>query len=114
MRRAAAALHAMGARNVLLKGGHLVGNEALDLIFDGSSFLRLASPRLAATNTHGTGCTLSAAIAAFLSQGEPLPVAVARAKEFITSAIRLAQPLGQGHGPVNHFAAAGEYFTRSN
>jgi len=108
MQQACTALQSMGARNVLLKGGHLDGAEAVDLFFDGSSFLRLASPRFSSTNTHGTGCTLSAAIAAFLARGEPLPRAIARAKEFITAAIRLAVPLGQGHGPVNHFLAARE------
>jgi len=106
MQQACAALRSMGARNILLKGGHCAGDEAADLFFDGSSFLRLVAPRIRSTNSHGTGCTLSAAIAAFLARGEPLPHAIARAKEFITAAIRLAVPLGQGHGPVNHFLAA--------
>ncbi len=105
---AARALRAMGARNVLLKGGHLAGDNAVDLFFDGNNEQWLTAPRLATTNTHGTGCSTAAAIAAFLAQGEPLPVAVARAKEFITNAIRLAVPLGKGHGPVNHFLAARE------
>lgn len=108
MAQAAAALHAMGARNVLLKGGHLAGAAAVDLLFDGHSCRRFTAARLDSVNTHGTGCTLSAAIAAFLARGEPLPVAVARSKEFITTAIRLARPLGKGHGPVNHFLAARE------
>jgi hydroxymethylpyrimidine kinase / phosphomethylpyrimidine kinase / thiamine-phosphate diphosphorylase len=99
-------LHHMGARNVLLKGGHLSGQEATDILFDGKIVRRYASRRFKTNNTHGTGCTYASAIAAFLAQGEPLPVAVARAKEFVTEAIRLAVPLGKGHGPVNHFQAA--------
>jgi hydroxymethylpyrimidine kinase/phosphomethylpyrimidine kinase/thiamine-phosphate diphosphorylase len=112
MAAAARALHAMGARNVLLKGGHLPGDEAVDLFFDGRKLQRLTAPRFATTNTHGTGCSTASAVAAFLARGEPLPVAVARAKEFITTAIRLARPLGHGHGPVNHFAAARELFSK--
>jgi hydroxymethylpyrimidine kinase/phosphomethylpyrimidine kinase/thiamine-phosphate diphosphorylase len=108
MRRAAAELYGMGARNILLKGGHLDSSEAVDLFHDGSSFRQLSAQRLDTVNTHGTGCTLSAAIAAFLARGEPLPVAIDRAKQFITAAIRHARPLGQGHGPVNHYAAAHE------
>jgi hydroxymethylpyrimidine kinase/phosphomethylpyrimidine kinase/thiamine-phosphate diphosphorylase len=108
MQRAARLLHEAGARNVLIKGGHSASEEAVDLLFDGSSFTSFASPRFNTTNTHGTGCTLSAAIASFLAQGNPLPDAVQRAKEFITAAIRLAAPLGKGHGPVNHFLAAQE------
>ncbi len=102
------ALHAMGCRNVLLKGGHQRGDEAIDLLFDGTSFTRFSAPRVNSVNTHGTGCTLSAAIATFLAQGEPLTEAVRMAKKFITEAIRLAHPMGKGHGPVNHYAAARE------
>ena len=101
-------LHSLGARNVLIKGGHLPGPEATDLLFDGATFRRLTTARIDTPNTHGTGCSTASAIAAFLAGGEPLPVAVARAKEFITSAIRLAAPLGKGHGPINHFLAAKE------
>ncbi len=108
MEAAGRAIGGMGVANVLIKGGHLAGTEATDLFFDGQEFKRFTSPRLASTNTHGTGCTLASAIATFLAQGEPLPMAIARAKEFITAAIRLARPLGSGHGPVNHFAAARE------
>ena len=106
MERAARALCRMGARNVLIKGGHLAEGTATDILFDGSGFHRFPVPRILTKNTHGTGCTLASAIAAFLAQGEPLPAAVARAKDFITRAIKLAQPLGKGHGPVNHFLAA--------
>jgi hydroxymethylpyrimidine kinase/phosphomethylpyrimidine kinase/thiamine-phosphate diphosphorylase len=103
---AAQALHALGARNVLIKGGHLRGAEAVDILFDGRNVRRLVSARIDARNTHGTGCTLASAIAAFLARGEPLPSAMAKAKEFITAAISRSVPLGKGHGPVNHFLAA--------
>jgi hydroxymethylpyrimidine kinase/phosphomethylpyrimidine kinase/thiamine-phosphate diphosphorylase len=106
MAAAASRLHAMGPRNVLLKGGHMDSTAAVDLFFDGKQQQWLTAPRFATSNTHGTGCTTASAIATFLAQGEPLPVAVTRAKEFITTAIRLALPLGHGHGPVNHFRAA--------
>ena len=101
----------MGARNVLVKGGHLPDGTALDILFDGSGFSRFTAPRILTKNSHGTGCTFASAIATFLSQGEPLPRAIARAKEFVTAAIRLSQPLGKGHGPVNHFSAARELET---
>jgi len=106
MELAARELHHLGAKNVLLKGGHLSGVEAVDLLFDGNSVRRYASRRFDTKNTHGTGCTYASAITAFLAQGEPLPVAVARAKEFVSDAIRHAVSLGRGHGPVNHFLAA--------
>jgi hydroxymethylpyrimidine kinase / phosphomethylpyrimidine kinase / thiamine-phosphate diphosphorylase len=106
MELAARELHHLGARNVLLKGGHLSGPEATDYLFDGKIVRRYASLRFNTNNTHGTGCTYASAIATFLAQGEPLPVAVARAKEFVSEAIKRAVPLGQGHGPVNHFLAA--------
>ncbi len=108
MHKAARMLQKAGAGNVLIKGGHSGGEESVDLLFEGNSFTRFASPRTDTANTHGTGCTLSAAIATFLAQGNPLPEAVGMAKQFITDAIRLAQPLGHGHGPVNHYAAARE------
>jgi hydroxymethylpyrimidine kinase/phosphomethylpyrimidine kinase/thiamine-phosphate diphosphorylase len=108
MEDAARILCTMGARNVLIKGGHLPDGESVDILFDGSGFTRFAAPRILTKNTHGTGCTLASAIATFIAQGLPLPAAVARAKEFITSAIRLARPLGRGHGPVNHYLAAME------
>ena len=112
MEQACRKLHALGARNVFLKGGHLPGPEATDLLFDGTAFRRFSTGRIDTRNTHGTGCSTASAIAAFLAGGEPLPVAVGRAKEFITSAITLAVPLGRGHGPVNHFLAAKEQALR--
>lgn len=106
MELAARALHLMGARNVLIKGGHLPEGVVTDILFDGAGFTRFSAPRTLSRNTHGTGCALASAIASFLAQGEPLPAAVLAAKRFITRAIKSAQPLGKGHGPVNHFLAA--------
>lgn len=108
METAARFLHAAGACNILIKGGHSTGNKATDLFFDGTAWSRFSSARIASANTHGTGCTLSSAIATFLAQGNPLPEAVRKAKAFISAAIRTATPLGKGHGPVNHFLAARE------
>jgi hydroxymethylpyrimidine kinase/phosphomethylpyrimidine kinase/thiamine-phosphate diphosphorylase len=106
MAEAARRLQAMGARHVLVKGGHLPGEEAVDLLLAGDTLHRFAAPRLATAGTHGTGCTLSAAIAALLAQGVPLVEAVAGAKEFLTRAIETALPLGAGHGPLNHWQGA--------
>jgi hydroxymethylpyrimidine kinase/phosphomethylpyrimidine kinase/thiamine-phosphate diphosphorylase len=106
MHKAAQVLFTMGARNILIKGGHLPGQESVDILFDSSGIHRFSAARVATCNTHGTGCSFASAIATFLAQGEPLPLAVVRSKEFITTAIGLAVPLGGGHGPVNHFAAA--------
>lgn len=106
MAAAARSLHAMGARNILLKGGHLSGDSAADLFFDGAREQWLTAPRHDTVNTHGTGCSTASAVAAYLARGEPLPTAVNLAKTFISWAIQLSRPLGKGHGPVNHFAAA--------
>lgn len=91
-------------RWVLLKGGHLPG-DAVDLLHDGDRMIELVSPRLETRNTHGTGCTLSAAIAALLPQRADVPEAVRDAKRWLTEAIRRSDELsvGQGHGPVHHF-----------
>ena len=107
MERVVHRLQEMGPRNVLLKGGHLQGS-AVDLLLAGDELHRFPAERLATRNTHGTGCTFSAAIATFLAQGEPLETAVSRAKDFITAAIRGATDLGGGHGPVNHWQGAKE------
>jgi hydroxymethylpyrimidine/phosphomethylpyrimidine kinase len=101
MAEAARALHALGARSVLVKGGHLPGDEAVDLLFDGASFHEVSGPRFDTRDTHGTGCTLSAAIAAHLAHGSELVEAVERAKAFVTGAIRRSLRIGQGYGPVN-------------
>jgi hydroxymethylpyrimidine kinase/phosphomethylpyrimidine kinase/thiamine-phosphate diphosphorylase len=108
MIKAAQSLYALGARNVLIKGGHLSGSDARDILFDGQNVRGFAAPRIESVNTHGTGCSFASAIAAFLAQGKPLPEAVSMAKEFITAAIGLARCLGGGHGPVNHLLAARE------
>jgi hydroxymethylpyrimidine/phosphomethylpyrimidine kinase len=101
MRRAACRLRELGARAVLIKGGHLEG-DAIDLLFDGAGWHEFPAPRVATPHTHGTGCTYSAAITAGLALGLALPVAVGRAKRFIHEAIRTNPGLGQGSGPVNH------------
>lgn len=98
-------LQSLGARNILIKGGHLDG-EATDILMLGEEEYRFSSTRFVTINTHGTGCTLSAAIATFLAQGYPLRRAVERAKRFVSLAIEHSVPLGKGHGPVNHFHAA--------
>lgn len=108
MEQAARDLHALGAANVLVKGGHMAGRLSTDILFDGSRCHSFSSERLFTSNTHGTGCSYASAIAALLAQGEPLAAAVERSKLFISSAIRLARSLGKGHSPVNHFMAARE------
>ncbi len=92
----------MGARAVLIKGGHLKG-PAVDLFYDGKIFHALTAPRIRTKNTHGTGCTLSAAIAAYLAKGETVEGAVVAAKKFITAAIKASFSIGAGHSPVHHF-----------
>ena len=99
-------LVALGARAVLIKGGHGHGRESIDHLVTADGALRtLAAPRIATANTHGTGCTLSAAVAAGLAQGLTLPAAVAAAKDYLTAALAAADRLaiGAGHGPVHHF-----------
>lgn len=93
---------AMGARSVVIKGGHRKG-PATDIFYDGKKFRELTAPRLRTPNTHGTGCTFSAAIAAGLAKGEKLENAVVHAKRYITQAIRKGFPIGSGHSPVHHF-----------
>ena len=103
---AAARLRALGPQAVLLKGGHLAkGASSVDVLDDGAEPLTLAAPRITTANTHGTGCTLSSAIAAVLARGLPLRDAVREAKAYVTAAIRAADRLnvGHGHGPVHHF-----------
>jgi hydroxymethylpyrimidine/phosphomethylpyrimidine kinase len=107
MRRAAARLHEMGARAVLIKGGHLEGGEATDLLSDAAGFREFSAPRIETRHTHGTGCTYSAAITACLARGMGLGDAVESAKRFIHEAIRTSPQLGRGCGPVNHHAAVG-------
>jgi hydroxymethylpyrimidine/phosphomethylpyrimidine kinase len=92
----------MGAKSVVIKGGHRKG-PAVDLFYDGTKFLSFTAARIATKNTHGTGCTFSAAIAANLAKGEKLEQAVAHAKNYMTAAIRKSFAIGAGHSPVNHF-----------
>jgi len=103
----AEALRARGPAAVLLKGGHLAGGESPDLLCDGAGRTWLEGARHATANTHGTGCTLSSALATELGHGRPLAEAVARAKAYIGAAIARADALsvGTGHGPVHHFHA---------
>jgi hydroxymethylpyrimidine/phosphomethylpyrimidine kinase len=104
MHRAAQALAAMGARNVLVKGGHLPG-DALDLLYlEGGEVHEFSAARIDTPHTHGTGCTYSAAITAELAKGTGLVQAVSLAKTFVTEAIRSNPGLGHGAGPLNHFA----------
>ena len=107
MQAQAERLLALGAKAVLLKGGHGGGAESVDLLVDESSVTRLSAPRIDTRNTHGTGCTLSSAIAAGLAKGHELAIAVRDAKDFVTAAIAAADRLavGQGHGPLHHFHA---------
>ena len=98
---AARRIAAWGARHVLIKGGHLPG-APIDHLWDGERLLEFPGDRVRTTSTHGTGCTLSAAIAAHLARGIPLPEAVRLAKEYVAEAMRRAQPIGSGHGPLHH------------
>jgi hydroxymethylpyrimidine/phosphomethylpyrimidine kinase len=101
MEEAALRIHDMGASHVLIKGGHLLGDEATDILFDGQEFSRYPSVRLAIPNTHGTGCVLSAAITAYLAIGMPLRESVRLGKEFVTNAIRKALRIGKGAPACN-------------
>jgi len=102
MEEAAKAIYQMGAKNVLLKGGHLE-KESTDILYDGQEFSYFSSPRIATKNTHGTGCTLSSAITSNLALGYTLYEAVLRAKEYITIAIQHSLSIGKGVGPTHHF-----------
>ncbi len=103
MKEAAQRIAAFGANAVLVKGGHIEG-DAVDILWHSGAFHEFRAPRITARHTHGTGCTLSAAITALLARGESLPEAVAAAKRFVTEAIRTAPGLGGGSGPLNHWA----------
>ena len=107
MAQQARKLLSLGAKAVLLKGGHAAGPEAVDIFVDGDAEMRLVAPRLETRNTHGTGCTLSAAIAAELAKGASLRAAVETAKAYVTAAIAGGDTLqvGKGRGPLHHFHA---------
>ncbi len=102
VRRAAAQIVDMGARSVVVKGGHLEG-PAVDTFYDGREYRELYAERIDTRNTHGTGCTFASSIAAGLAKGMDVGDAVAAAKEYVTGAIRQSFEVGQGHGPLNHF-----------
>ena len=101
-RVAAEKIFHMGPKAVVVKGGHLEGS-AVDLLYDGEEFTELEEPRVDTKNTHGTGCTFASAIAAELAKGAGVADAVARAKEYVTGALKHSDDVGQGHGPLNHF-----------
>ena len=103
MREGARELGAMGPKWVMVKGGHLAGvKDAVDVVFDGSSVEELRAPRHDTNNTHGTGCTLSAAITAGLARGVAPGQAINRAKRYVNEAVQHALEIGRGHGPTNH------------
>lgn len=104
-REAAKRICEFGSRQVIIKGGHAdVGDEVIDLYYDGSEFTELAGKRISTRHTHGTGCTFSAAITAELAKGATDLQAVFTARAFIQAAIENGLALGAGHGPTNHFA----------
>ncbi|MDE0298000.1 MAG: bifunctional hydroxymethylpyrimidine kinase/phosphomethylpyrimidine kinase [Candidatus Poribacteria bacterium] len=102
-KRAAKVIHNYGCKAVLVKGGHLPGNRSIDVLYNEGEFTLFDEARIETKNTHGTGCTYSAAIATRLAQGLNMVEAVETAKEYITNAIRDALDIGHGHGPTNHF-----------
>ena len=102
MREAARELRTRGPQAVVIKGGHLEGDQAVDVFFDGQQMVELPAPRIHTPHTHGTGCTYSAAMAARLALGASVLEAVRGAKEYLTEAIRRSYGVGRGHGPVDH------------
>ena len=104
VRRAAEAIIGMGAKSVVIKGGHRDGPPT-DVLYDGQQFMEFTTERIPSTNTHGTGCTFASAVAAGLAHGLDTPAAVQQAKDYVTAAISAAYPIGQGHGPLHHFHA---------
>jgi hydroxymethylpyrimidine/phosphomethylpyrimidine kinase len=106
MERAGSDLLSLGAHAALVKGGHLAGDTLTDVLVTRSSVRHFSHPRLATRSTHGTGCTLSAAIAAGLALGRPLEAAVADGLDFVHRAIAAAPGLGSGRGPLDHTVPA--------
>lgn len=103
MKEASKKIYQMGAQNVLVKGGHLKG-KPVDILYNGKEFYEFEAERIETNNTHGTGCTLSAALATEIAKGIPIPQAVKHAKDFITTSIRFSLELGKGYGPANPYA----------
>lgn len=102
MEAAAMKLYDLGAKNVVVKGGHLTG-DAIDVFYDGDTFTQIKGVRINTKNTHGTGCTFSSAITAFIARGNSVLEAVRLAKDYINGAIENSLELGRGVGPTNHF-----------
>ncbi|ALA57518.1 bifunctional hydroxymethylpyrimidine kinase/phosphomethylpyrimidine kinase [Nitrospira moscoviensis] len=102
-RRAAKAIHALGCRHVVIKGGHLASDRATDLLYDGRFFNVLKGEFIDSPHTHGTGCTFASAVAAHLARERPVLDAVQAAKAYVTEAIRHGLAIGHGHGPTDHF-----------
>lgn len=101
MKTTAKQIYNMGAKNVIIKGGHLDG-DAVDILYDGKDYYTYTSQRIQTKNTHGTGCTFSSAIASCLANGMNIYDAVSNAKDYITNAIKYSLNIGKGHGPTNH------------
>ena len=92
----------MGSRAVVVKGGHALGS-ALDVLYDGKEFFHFDTERIETKNTHGTGCTFSSAVAAWLAKGKDIREAVSLAKDYVTAAIKHSLSIGKGNGPTHHF-----------
>ena len=107
MKKAAHRIYKLGAKYVVVKGGHLKG-MAIDLLYDGRNFHEIEGPRIETKNTHGTGCTFASAIATLLARGDTVSEAVRKAKTFITMAIQSGLSLGKGTGPTNPFCLCPE------
>lgn len=103
MKEAAKRIHNLGPKYVVIKGGHAGGEKVIDVLYDGKHFFTFESSRLFSKNTHGTGCTFSAALAAFSAKGLDVVEAVRRAKQYVFEAIQKGFPVGRGHRPLNHF-----------
>ena len=102
-RKAAARIRALGPNAVIVKGGHLPGGEAIDVLYDGHRFVELRGPWIDTRNIHGTGCTFAAALAANLALGRSLSDAAVQAKQYVVGALRCGFPVGHGHGVLDHF-----------
>ena len=102
-RESARAIRGLGPSAVIVTGGHGMGDEVVDLLFDGTDFIELRTPRIRGRHTHGTGCTFSAAVAVYLARGHGLADAAARAQAYVSGAIRHALPIGHGRSPLDHF-----------
>jgi len=108
MEDAARIILEFGCRSVLIKGGHLESDTASDIFYDGTQSIRFETPFIPGPPTHGTGCTLSSSLAAYLALGNSLPKAIRLAKDYVTEAIRTASAVGHGLSPVNHLAQGGD------